>query len=53
MDKQDYKASMLNIISDNSKFKLITESVQKLVISVEDKINNALQKLKIPNIIDI
>ena len=37
---------MYSVISDQTKFKLITTPIHKFLMKIEDKINNFLQKLK-------
>ena len=46
LNKQDYHSKMNNILSDTSKFKLITDDLFNVLITKEDKINRLLSKLK-------
>ena len=46
LNKQDYHSKMNNILSDTSKFKLITDDLLNVLITKEDKINRLLSKLK-------
>ena len=46
VDRNRYISSMNEIISDTSKFKLITEPIDKFTLKIEDKINNFIRKLK-------
>ncbi|KAF2347718.1 hypothetical protein FHG87_021527, partial [Trinorchestia longiramus] len=46
VDKNKYIESMTAIISDRSKFQLISEPIHSYTLKIEDKINNFLRKLK-------
>jgi hypothetical protein len=46
VDRNRYNSSLTNLITDPSKFKEITEPIAKIVLKIEDKINNLLRKLK-------
>ena len=46
VDRVNYLGSMNKIISDRSKFKLISEPIHQFSLKMEDKINNFLRKLK-------
>lgn len=45
-DKVNYINSMNTIISDASKFSIITDPIEKFSLRIEDKINNFLRKIK-------
>ena len=45
VDRSTYVSSMENLISDPSRFSLITEPIQKYCMRIEDKINRFLSKL--------
>ena len=46
INRKDYVNSITKIISDNTKFEIITDSIEKYTLKIEDKINNFLRKLK-------
>ena len=46
LNRSDYIKSMEPIVSDESKFKPIEESMEKFTLRIEDKINRFLLKLK-------
>ena len=46
LNRSDYIKSMETIVSDQSKFKPIQESMEKFTLRIEDKINRFLLKLK-------
>lgn len=52
MNRGDYKEKMLNLLSDSTKFCLINSSPNKLINTVEDKINRTLRNLKNNNYIN-
>ena len=46
VDKANYVSSMTKIIEDNSKFSKITDPINKVLLSIDSKINSFLDKLK-------
>ena len=46
VDKSNYLKSMTAILSDTSKFHIITDPIRKYTLKIEDKINRFLAKLK-------
>ena len=46
LNKRDYIDKMMTIINDTTKFSVINEDEQKLIIRLEDRLNNFLRKLK-------
>ena len=46
VDKDKYVSSMHKILADSSKFKEITDPIEKFTLKIEDKINNFVRKLK-------
>ena len=46
VNRSDYVSSMLDIISDTSKFELLSFSFDKYTRKIEDKLNNFLHKVK-------
>ena len=46
VDRARYEESMLQILSDRSKFKLISDPIYNFSVRVEDRVNNFLRKLK-------
>lgn len=51
LDKETYISKMVSLISDRSKFELVSDSLFKYTMKIEDKINNFLRKLKNMNIL--
>ena len=46
LDRTQYITSMNNIISDSSKFQIISDDITKYTLKIEDKINSFIRKLK-------
>ena len=46
LDRKDYVDSMMNILNDQTKFRLIQHNIEKFSRQVEDKLNNFLRKVK-------
>ena len=44
LDKLTYVNHVENLVSDRSKFEIVSESMEKLTLKVEDKINNFFAK---------
>ena len=51
VDRPTYLQSMITLISDQSKFSLISENILKYCFKIEDKVNRFLNKLKKSDII--
>ena len=46
LDRSDYVNKVTNILSDSSRFRLVSDSIIKTITQVEDKINRFLSKMK-------
>ena len=46
LDRSDYVSKVINILSDSSKFKVVSNSIIKTITQVEDRINRFLNKMK-------
>ena len=46
LDKSDYRTKVNDILSDRSKFSIVTQPLHKVSLQVEDKVNRVLNKLK-------
>ena len=51
LNKADYLSKIYRILSDNTKFTLVSDDIFKTILKVEDKINRFLSKLKKLNVI--
>ena len=46
MNRKDYESKMSEILNDHSKFSKVTHDEKKLVLKLEDKLNNILRSVK-------